>query len=348
MKNDMKDKIKTYEKYIENAIPCDGIDETKTFRAWHRRVREMREVVLAKREELEERIAKNAEIFSEEYAGKQNEALRRQYRDFRDSAERLARKDLGDILAEKRAQWRKTNEPPTEEMIRLLAVLQMRGASIFGSELALAARVCAGNGWALRSLESIAKKAGYSLPSVADPDEFEDMMRKAEEFSRKYLADIDRFSSEIEIYEERVFWDSDSLDRAFYDPLDSDSLTAPTVERVPAAGTTGETAPVTASDPGTQGGRYSTRVRVDRRGINLRQAAAQFGVSEGAVRKENPGLDFGNLREGDFFDVPSTQLTLLPDGAGIRSSQCRAMELGARPEPRETVDLLTGEKSVKP
>lgn len=221
-------------KILENATSSADVDKSRTLAGWHSRACAVRGALEIFRAERDSAIESAAEKYKGDYL---NDHINAANADF-NTAVKIARDrietDLQDVLDSKRRAWNKSNNAPGEDAIRMLQALEMRGPDLTDGEIMAVVEKLNNNAVALRSLRSICKRAGVSLPSFigTDPDDFEQNMEQAREYAEDAIRSLETDTNDL-TYKQRLFWEKPGagLDAVYFTPLDRTTLTSEMIER---------------------------------------------------------------------------------------------------------------------
>lgn len=226
--------IMRYSTIFDNATNSADIDKSQTLAGWHSRACAVRGAIEVFRAERDKAVKAAREKYQGEYLTDHIAAANTDFENAVKVAADKLESDLQDVLDSKRRAWNRANNPPTAEMINLLTALQMRGNDLTDGEIVATIEKLNDNAVALRSLKSICKKAGVTLPSFVgtDPDEFDQNMKQAEEYARNGITSLATATSDLK-YLELLFWSKpgEGLDKRYFEPLDSTVLTSEMIQR---------------------------------------------------------------------------------------------------------------------
>lgn len=219
---------------IDNATNETGIDKSRTLEGWHSRACAVRGAIEIFRAERDKAVKAASEKYKGDYLTDHIDAANADFNAAVKVAMDKVETDLQDVLDSKRRAWSKANSAPTTEMINLLTALQMRGNDLTDGEIMAVVEKLNDNAVALRSLRSICKKAGVSLPSFVgtDPDDFDRSMGEAEQYARNGIMSLATATGDLN-YLELLFWSKpgEGLDKRYFKPLDSTVLTSEMIQR---------------------------------------------------------------------------------------------------------------------
>lgn len=218
-----------FAKILENATSGANVDRSKTFVAWHHRSAIVRQALLNFKDERDEKI----EYANQNYRGRTyDNAIEQANKDFDDLVKIANDKvlsDLQDVVESKEKAWSKANSAPSNDMLNLLRVLEMRGNDLSSSEIVATVEKLNNNAPALRALKSICSRAGLALPSFvgADPEAFERNMERAVEYAMRGTESLATSTDDLP-YMDRLFWTKpgEGLDHEYFDVLDRTTLTS--------------------------------------------------------------------------------------------------------------------------
>ncbi len=290
------------------------VDQSRTLTGWHGRAAMVRSALEVLRDMRDGKLAEARENYKGARLASIENEINAEYETARELAVAKVESDLQEVLKSKRKAWDKANQPPTDEMLRLLQAIEIRGTDLSAAEVISTIKTLNGNAVSLRALRSICARAGLTLPGFvgADPGEFERQMSEAEEYARSHIDELDKRLEDM-TYRERLFWTrpGGGLDTEFFRALDSSTLTSADI-RTAATTTDGgkntrATKTTRASTKASTGGKWS-QVTVTEHGFDLRTACEQFGVELSDVTAANPGKRLDSLHQGDTVNFPSTHL----------------------------------------
>lgn len=339
--------IYRYQIMLENAIKNVNPDKERTLEAWQRRTIITRNAVLKIKEENEAVLKELADTYSAKVFSEKRKAADADYNLVLKLAKDKAIGDLENILAGKRAQFSRSMDAPTDEQLRLLQVLGMRDSLSIG-EVAAASAKFGNNLQALRLLRDIAKRHDIAMPDVGDPEEFEDMMKRAEQFSVDMLESIDKDPADLG-YLEKLFWENPGVGEAsyFYGTLDNQGFTAEQITRSTLDNGRSTPAETDKGNQGEAGSAPEMWAEVKLTGNeDLSIIANQFHVTVKQIRDANPGRDFENrFYAGDKILVPSTRFSYQPDPSGshVQPNQVKAVQKPDYSAPKAPTGEEVGE-----
>lgn len=226
--------IQKFAVIIENAVNDVDIDKSRTLTGWHHRAVAVRGAIEIFRAERDKAVKAAREKYRGDYLTDHIDAANADFTNVVKVAIDRIETDLQDVLDSKRRAWDRANAAPSDEMIRLLTALQMRGSDLTDGEIMAVVEKLNDNAVALRSLRSICQRAGVSLPSFigTDPDEFDRNMEQAEQYARDGIRSLATATSDLN-YLERLFWmkPGEGLDTRYFKPLDATTLTTEMIQR---------------------------------------------------------------------------------------------------------------------
>ena len=329
-----------YQVMLERATNAGNPNREKTLDAWQRRTITTRAALLKIKEDYEAELQKLRETYTPKVFEEKRRQPDQDYAALRALAVNKATEDLKSVLASKRAQFDRSSGAPTEEDLRLLEALNMR-TSLNAAEIAAVSGKFNGNVQAIRVLRDIAQKHNISFPDVGDPEQFEDMLERAEQFSLDHLREIDTDRGQLN-YKGVLFWENPGEGETdyFYGTLDGQGFTTEQIEEASkpdsAVTKTPSDSAEAARAANSQTGEMWAEVRANGQ-QSLHTIAAQFHVTAEQIRQANPGKDLDRIYSGDRILVPSTQFSFQPDPSG-----CHVQPQDVKAVPRPVYTDPTG------
>lgn len=302
--------VKEFSEILSKLDTSRAVDRSKTLSGWHSRASYVRDAVLVLRDMRDATIKEAKENYRGGKLQSIIDAANAEYQAAKSLAVDKVEADLADTLESKRKAWNKSNVPPSDEQLRLLQALEIRGADLTRGEVAVTVQALSNSGPALRALRSICKRQGLEIPSFVgtDPDTFEQQMEEAERYAKSHLAELDTPTDDL-AYLSRLFWvkPGEGEDVRYFKELDSSILTSADIKDVRTADKKKDIEKSAGRTPGpTTGDKW---VKLTYQGnASIYSVAEQFGVTVGDLQRANPGVDVKNLRMGDKINIPSTRL----------------------------------------
>ncbi len=304
---------------IEKATAAGNPNREKTLDAWQRRAITVRGAMLNIKADYQKELDDLRTTYSPQVFEEKRKTVDEDYKTLRNLAIKKVSDDLQNVLDSKRAQYDKCSGAPSAEDLRLLEALNMR-SSLSIAEIAAVSGKFNGNVQAIRVLRDIAKKHDIVFPDIGGPEEFDEQLERAEQFSADHFAEIDTDTDQLN-YKARLFWTLPGGGEAqyFYSALDNQSFTA---EQLTDATTKAQQETATRSTAlkateTNEGQPLEMWAEVKTNGQqDLSTIAMQFHVSTEQIRQANPGKDLSRLYKGDSIYVPSTQFSFQPDPSG--------------------------------
>ena len=242
-------------------------------------------------------------------------------------------KDLDAVISAKEAKYHEAMAAPSDEMIRLLTVLQMRadsGETLTSTDFANATSFVSSNYHALRQLSNLAKNANIPFPRFEDT--FQADVNAAREGAIDFLRSIDVPKENLEYYE-LLFWTTGNagLYQEAFNKLDKPhylSITPEDVKQAAIDKAVREEARKSseARNATPAASKYCSKVKLN--GLeDIYVVAEQFHTSRAAIAELNPGTDLDNLYKGLEIYVPSTKFTYTPGStSAVQESQITLSE----------------------
>lgn len=334
----MKSQLYHYSNMIEKATAAGNPNKEKTLDAWQRRAIAVRAALLNIKGDFAKELDELSATYSPQVFEEKRKTVDEDYKALRDIAIKKVSDDLQNVLNAKRAQYDKCSGAPSAEDLRLLEALNMR-SSLSIAEIAAVSGKFNGNVQAVRLLRDIARKHDIVFPDIGGPEEFEEQLERAEQFSADHFAEIDTDTDQLN-YKGRLFWTcpGDGEAQYFYGTLDNQSFTAEQItdatNEAQRETATRSTAPK-ATETG-EGEPLEMWAEVKTNGLqDLSTIAMQFHVSTEQIRQANPGKDLSRLYKGDSIYVPSTKFAFQPDASGghVQPEDVKAVPRPIYPEP---------------
>lgn len=334
----MASSIYRYQTILERATSAGTPNRDKSLDAWQRRAIVTREVMLTIKEDYKKKLDELKDRYSAKAFEIERQPVDDDYNKIREIAIQKVLEDLGNVLDGKRAQFDKSSGAPTAEDLRLLDALNMR-SSLTLAEIAAVSGKFNGNVQAIRVLGDIARKHGISFPDIGDPEHFEALMERAEQFSKEHIEEIDVERDRLG-YKGMLFWEHPGEGEApsFFGMLDNQGFTAEQLTEATRENQQKEDAetdsPLTATMTG-EGAPVEMWAEVKLKGTEyISSVADQFHVSTKQIREANPGRDLDHLYSGDKIYVPATKFSFLPGQGHIQPDQVRAVPRPVYEEPK--------------
>lgn len=334
----MKSVMYRYHDMIEKATAAGSPNKEKTLDAWQRRAIAVRGAMLNIKADYQKELDELRETYSAKTFEEKRQSVDEDYKTLRDVAIKKVADDLEAVLDSKRAQFDRSSSAPSDEDLRLLNALNMR-SSLSIAEVAAVSGKFNGNVQAIRVLRDIARKHGISFPDIGDPEQFEEMMERAEQFSTDHIQEIDADRDQL-TYKGILFWEhpGEGETRYFYGALDNQGFTTEQISNATteAQRETATSSTVTNATETGEGQPLEMWAEVKCTGnMSLSTIADQFHVSTEQIRRANPGRTLDRLYSGDRILVPSTQFTFQPDPSGghVQPGQVKAVPRPIYPEP---------------
>lgn len=312
----MKSPMYHYHDMIEKAT-AGSPNKEKTLDAWQRRAIAVRGAMLAIKADYKKELDELKETYSPKFFEEKRQKVDEDYKALRDIAVKKVTDDLEAVLDSKRAQFDRSSSAPSDEDLRLLNALNMR-SSLSIAEVAAVSGKFNGNVQAIRVLRDIAKRNGISFPDIGDPEAFEEMMERAEQFSTDHIQELDADHDQLN-YKGLLFWEhpGEGETRYFYGALDNQGFTTEQIADATkeAQREASPTKPAMMETVEGQPLEMWAEVRCNGN-QHLSTIAEQFHVSTEQIRQANPGRDLSRLYAGDKILVPSTTFNFQPDASG--------------------------------
>ena len=323
-----------YLRIFDNANKPDGrIDRSGTLSAWKQRAMVTRSALEVLRGEYEKEVAKVNTTYKPAAAAERIRPLREDFDEVAKIAKDRVLTDLNAVLAAKRQALSRSQDAPSEDVVRLLTVLKMR-TSLTDAEVAEAAGKMHGNLPALAALRDIAEKSGVTFPRL-DVEDMEQNLERAESFALSRIESIDKATDDLG-YMERLFWADvpgeaatifGAVDGAFTSPLEQPKPMTPPSESTQPSHVYSAT-PIDVRTSTTRGA-DGTKIYL-RGGEGIGTIAAQFGVTLDQIRRFNPEADLYDLKQGDTVIVPGTRMSVFRDNTrAVVEDQCVPISLPA-------------------
>ena len=334
---------------IYSSIKKTGDD---SFSAWFERAKLCREVILKKKEEHAKELAGMEKVWAKEVIAEKAKEFSEQETYYKSTAKKMIVEDLEKILAQKTALYDKAMSAPTDEMLRLLAVLQMRqdsGEQLTSKDFANVTGKLANNFHALKQLENLAHKAEVPFPCISD--DFREYIDTVREAPNSLLASIDIPTDDLG-YLGRLFWTAGNAGRYqnAFDKLESLSylnITPESIEQASLQKALKEEA-VKEQTAGDKSSRFCSKVVLEGN-ESIFAICNQFRVSRSDIQELNPDINLNELHKGGTLYIPSTKFSFMPNAtACVQEHQVQLAEkpkfthiTGSHGElPGDDVDLL--------
>ncbi len=333
-----------YSRLIESTVNPGNAKKSGTFRAWQDLTIKARKALQNVRADYDDADKELIGTYTSTVYLQKKAELDAKYNAVVDDVKKKLTDALDDVIERKRAQFDRCSGAPSDVDIRLLTALSMR-SSLTIAEIANVVAKLNGNIQSLALLRDIALKHNIHIPlGVSTPEEFDNAIARAREYSIDRLNEIDTPDNEAG-YLAKSYYDYPDAPNGeavrIYSPLDGNVLTT---EQISAATRRAQEAAARAQEPQAipaaaetaEGDAVPMWAEVVIDNESLSTIAAQFHTTTAEIKRANPGRSFDalHLEHGSKLLVPATKFTFQPDPTGghVQPDRVRAV-----PAPRFVV-----------
>lgn len=318
-----KHSIITYHRAALDGIYSDSaLKGNNTFRAWHGRAREAAKAVKDAKAAHDREIEGMRDVWADRVIEEKRAKYAADYMQMVEEAKEAILNDLDHVAEAKRAQLSKSLGAPSQDMVNLLAVLNMR-SHLEQAEIAAIVPQLSGNLQALRVLSEIADRSNIYFPSLPSVRELDDATGKIREFAERMVDSLDAPEWN---YNQTLFWTKDfaGLIQREMDMLDSPAFLQVDTAQI---STKKNDAPKEEKDKDSGGtiepGKKPNAVKVYLRGDeSIGRISVQFGLDSSEIRAANPGYDWSNIHHGDAVIIPAGKLRVSNAAGSVVEGQC--------------------------
>lgn len=292
---------------IHRAVTGGNPDPTQGFSAWQRRAQTVRGAILEAKAQTDAEKRGLSEIYSAKETERRTVALENAYNEIVNLGVEKLERELEAVIDSKRQQFKKIAlTAPTDEQLRLLQAMALRD-DLTDGEISEIAADLAGSLQALKTLGSIARKAGHDFPHTVTAEQMQEQLATAEEFSRSMLRSVDKPDNDLG-YNELAFWKytDKATPKAIYGPVDSPLYSA--VQLQPKEDKA-EDKPVKAKPQ--EPPKPSPVLHITDGVDNLAWIATKYHTRIPAILKENAGMGLERIGTTDHLPADLT-LTITP------------------------------------
>lgn len=327
------DNLRNFDVTLKSIFKEANKPSESSFAKWIERAKLCREALLENQRQHADELKKMEGIWAARVVDEKRKQFQEEETGILQIAKDLILEDLDAVLSAKEAKYHEAMSAPTDEMIRLLTVLQMRadsGEELSSSDFANAASYVSSNFHALKQLSNLAKNSGIPFPRLTDS--FYEDISTAREGANNLLSSLDKPEKSLGYYE-TLFWKTghaglaqeafDKLDRLSYLTVTPEDVNQVAIdkavrEKARKCSEAGDTTPAAS--------KFCSKVKLN--GLeDIAVVSEQFHTSRAAIAELNPGMDLDHLYKGGELFIPSTKFTYTPGStSAVQESQITLSE----------------------
>ncbi len=295
---------------IYNAYTLKG---GSTFTAWHKRAREAAEAVKQAKADYDNDLRKMEDIYSMKVVAEKRAEYQHDHLAMVEEAKERIMEDFDRVAEAKKAKLAKSLSAPSQDIVNLLSVLNMR-TTITAGEIAAIVPQLSGNLQALKVLSEISNRNGINFPQLPTVERLNDDIEKIRDFACDMVNSID---SEWN-YNQMLFWTTDfaGLIQQQIDALDDPSFLEIDTKEIEEEKSEHET--------------QKKADRITKLTLNgteyISTVARQFGTTVEAIQEANPNVDLIHFNAGTVITIPGV-LRSPEDGNGHVNESSHKMEV---------------------